>query len=279
MKPVFKYILISVSATLVVSYIVFSLWYFTRKHKEVVCTSFEIVLTDYDKMQLISQKDIAVMLDQNDLNPIGRSMKDICTESIEKQILENKMIKTAECFKSPTGTIHVSISQRCPKFRVVGFESYYIDTDRKPMPVSLNYAAYVPVVSGKITKSVAMTKMFDFVSFIVDNPFWSAQIEQINVRDDLKIELVPRVGDATILLGKLDDYETKLNKLYKLYEKGFNLIGWNRYKYIDLQYKDQVVCSKSDVKLTKPVKLVADTLLKSVTDTVLKKESFIAKKI
>lgn len=279
MKPVFKYILISISVTLVILYLVFSLWYFTGKQKEVVCTSFEIVLTDYDKMQLISQKDIAVMLDQKDLNPIGRSMKTICTESIEKRILENKMIKTAECFKSPTGTVHVSISQRCPKFRVVGFESYYIDNDRKPMPVSLNYAAYVPVVSGKITKSMAMSKMFDFVSYIVEDPFWNAQIEQINVRDDLKIELVPRVGDATILLGRLDNFETKLNKLYKLYEKGFNLIGWNRYKYIDLQYKDQVVCSKSDVKLSKPIKLVSDSVSNLVVDTVIKSKSFIAKKI
>lgn len=271
MKPVFKYILISLSAILVVLYLVFSLSYFSAKNKELVCTNFEIVLSDFDKIQLISQQDIAEMLDQNNLNPIGRSIKNICTEDIEVQILKNKMIKTVECFKSPSGTVHVRISQRCPKFRVVGFESYYIDTDRKPMPVSLNYAAYVPVVSGKITKSLAMGKMFDFVTYIVENPFWNAQIEQINVRDDLKVELVPRVGDATILLGNLDNYEIKLNKLHKLYKNGFNLIGWNRYKYIDLQYKDQVVCCKKDVKLIKPIKIVVDTLLKT--------DSIIAKKI
>jgi cell division protein FtsQ len=271
MKPVFKYILISISAILVILYLVFSLWYFSRKNKELVCTSFEIVLTDFDKIQLISQQDIAVILDQNSLNPIGRSMNDICSEDIEVQILKNKMIKTAECFKSPSGTVHVSISQRCPKFRVVGFESYYIDTDRKPMPVSLNYAAYVPVVSGKITKSLAMGQIFDFVTYIEENPFWNAQIEQIFVRDDLKIELVPRVGDATILLGNLDNFEMRLNKLHKLYINGFNVIGWNRYKYIDLQYKDQVVCSKMDVKLTKPIRIVVDTILKT--------DSIIAKKI
>ncbi|MEI7504622.1 MAG: hypothetical protein WCJ61_15195, partial [Paludibacter sp.] len=139
-------------------------------------------------------------------------------------------------------------TQRCPKFRVVGFGSYYVDADRKTMPVSQNYAAYVPVVSGRITVSMATGKMFDFITFLEENPFWNAQIEQINVRDDLKIELVPRVGDAIILLGKLDNYVAKLKKLNRLYTEGFKVIGWNRYKIIDLEYKDQVVCTKIGVE-------------------------------
>ena len=112
------------------------------------------------------------------------------------------------------------------------------------MPVSTNYAAYVPVVSGRVTISMASGKLFDFVGFVADDPFWNAQIEQINVRDDLKIELVPRVGDAIIMLGTLDNYASKLEKLKKLYARGFNVIGWNRYRMIDLQYKDQIVCDK-----------------------------------
>jgi cell division protein FtsQ len=201
-------------------------------------------MADSSNVHLITQADIAQILEQNDLNPLGKTIKYIRTESIEEILHKNPMIKVAECYKSPNGTVTIRILQRCPKFRVVGFGSYYIDIDRKPMPVSTNYAAYVPVVSGRVTVSMVTGKMFDFVSYIEDNPFWNAQIEQIFVREDMKIELVPRVGDTIIILGTLDNYQSKLEKLYKLYLKGFNVIGWNKYKFVDLEYKDQIVCSK-----------------------------------
>jgi cell division protein FtsQ len=160
------------------------------------------------------------------------------------------------------------VHQRTPKFRVIGIESFYVDTEKKWMPASPNFSAYVPIVSGRITKSMATGEMFDFVSFLEDNPFWNAQIEQIYVRDDLKIELVPRVGDAIIVLGKLENFKPKLEKLRKLYINGFNTIGWNRYSKIDLQYKDQVICTKIGLKET-PIKQV----------TAEKKDSIIPPKI
>jgi cell division protein FtsQ len=267
MKPIWKYILISFFTTLVLGYLVFSLWYFSGREKEKVCRNLEIVLADSANIQLITQTDIAQILEQNDLNPLGKTFKHIRTESIEEVLHKNPMINVVECYKTPSGSVTIKILQRCPKFRIVGFRSYYVDIDRKPMPISTNYAAYVPVVSGRITFSMASGIMFDFVTFIVDNSFWNAQIEQIYVRDDLKIELVPRVGDAIILLGTLDNYESKLEKLHKLYIKGFNVIGWNKYKVIDLQYKDQIVCSKV-IQKTDQTKMLVE-----------KKDSIIARKL
>jgi len=268
MKPIWKNIFIGFFTILVISYFVFSLWYFSGREKANVCKNLEIVLADSSNIQLISQKDVAQILEESDLNPLGKTIKFINTESIEDALHKNPMIKVAECYKTPTGTVTVRIEQRCPKFRVVGFGSYYIDIDRKPMPVSPNYAAYVPVVSGRVTVSMATGKMFDFITYIVDNPFWNAQIEQVYVRDDLKIELVPRVSDAIIVLGTLDNYQSKLEKLYKLYQKGFNVIGWNKYKVIDLQYKDQIVCSKTSQQIA-PTKEVKE----------VKKDSIIAGKL
>ena len=268
MKPIWKYILISFFTLLVLGYFVFSLRHFSGREKKIECRNLEIVMADSLNVQLITQKDIAQILEQNDLNPIGKTIRDVKTESIEDILRKNPMIKNVECYKTPSGTITIKIHQRCPKFRVVGFGSYYMDVDRKPMPVSTNYAAYVPVVSGRVTVSMCSGKMFDFVSYIVDNPFWNAQIEQIYVRDDKKIELVPRVSDAIIVLGTLDNYQSKLGKLYKLYQKGFNVLGWNKYKIIDLQYKDQIVCSKGSQK---------NSQLKVVSED--KKDSIIASKL
>jgi cell division protein FtsQ len=142
--------------------------------------------------------------------------------------------------------VYLFLQQRHPKFRLAGNENFYVDDEKNIIPVSYNDAARLPVVSGLVTKSMAKGELFDFVSYLEENPFWNAQIEQIYIRPDRKIELVPRVGTGIILLGNLKDYEKKLHKLKILYEKGFNEFGWNYYKTIDLQYENQIVCTKTD---------------------------------
>ena len=269
MKPVWKYILISFFSILVLGYLVFSIWQFSGRNQDKVCGQLVVVLDKNPGSQLITEKEVIQILEAKDLNPYGKTVKYIQTEAIENLLRKNPMVKRAECYKLPSGRVDIIIEQREPKFRVVGLGSYYIDSDRKPMPVSQNYAAYVPVVSGHVTVSMVTGKMYDFVLFLKENTFWNAQIEQIYVREDQKIELVPRVGDAIILLGTLDNYEKKLEKLHKLYQNGFNVIGWNKYKVIDLQYKDQVVCNKKE-NINIPLKVVVDSL---------KKVSIIAKKI
>jgi len=246
MKPTLKYIFILIGVLLVLAYLFLSLTNLTEKSNQKVCKRLEIELADSAKIQLLRETDIALMLELRDLNPVGKALKHIRTESIEDALRKNPMVKEAECYKTPSGIVHVRIVQRRPKFRVMGMENYYVDVDRKRLPISLNYAAFVPIVSGRVTKSMASSKLFDFVTFLEENPFWNAQIEQIYVRDDQKIELVPRVGDGIIVLGTLNDFALKLEKLRRLYVGGFNVIGWNRYKVIDLQYKDQVVCTKVD---------------------------------
>ena len=205
------------------------------------------------QFQLIKEKEITYLLNQKELNPIGRPLKKIRTESIEKLLRQNPLIKTAECHKTPSGLVHIKVHQRTPKFRIVGMESFYVDTEKKWLPANPNFSAYVPIVSGRITKSMATGEMFDFITYLEEHPFWNAQIEQIYVCDNLKIELVPRVGDYIISLGRLENHPSKLEKLRKLYLNGFATIGWNRYSRIDLQYKDQVICTKIGVKET-PVK-------------------------
>ncbi|MEI6753948.1 MAG: cell division protein FtsQ [Paludibacter sp.] len=275
MKPVWKNILISFFSLLVLGYIGFSLWQFSGRNQVMVCGQLVVIIDKNAECQLITEKEVVNILESKELNPIGKTVRDIQTESIEMILHKNPMIKSVECYKLPSGRVDIIIQQRVPKLRVVGLGSYYIDADRKPMPVSLNCAAYVPVVSGHVTVTMVTGKLYDFVMYLKDNTFWNAQVEQIYVREDQKIELVPRVGDAIILLGTLENYEKKLEKLHKLYKYGFNVIGWNKYKLIDLEYKDQIVCNKKE-EVKSPVKFVVDSLKKIDK---LKKDSIIAKKI
>jgi cell division protein FtsQ len=258
---------ISLFISLIVGYMGYAIWCFSDKDKDIVCKELNIVFTDKFNIELISKAEISKIIENKELNPLGSSFRKIHTESIEDLLLQNPMIKKVECYKTPSGKIQLEIEQRIPKFIIAGHECFYIDTERKIIPISLSNSYYLPVVSGRVTHSFAKGKLFDFVSFIEKNPFWNAQIEQIFVLDDLSIELIPRVGDAVIYLGKLENYEVKLNNLYQLYKQGFNVIGWNRFKRIDLQYKNQIVCLKNEAE---PKKLPVD-IVQSMDSIDLKK--------
>lgn len=236
-------ILIIVGIILASGYLLTSFVLFSER-KDVTCKG--LVLLNSEKLQLVKENDIIRFLEKNNLNPQGKKIADIQTEKIERVLQKNPMIKNVECYSTPSGTINVRIEERTPKFRVMSSENYYVDHERQTMPVSTNYAAYVPVVSGRLTKTFASTELFDFIDFLENDSFWKAQIEQIHVFDNQSIELITRIGDATVILGNLTDYKKKMKKLHKLYAKAFNEIGWNRYKTIDLRYKDQIVCTKSD---------------------------------
>jgi cell division protein FtsQ len=79
--------------------------------------------------------------------------------------------------------------------------------------------------------------------YIDKNDFLKAQIEQIYLNDEKEFELIPKIGNNTILFGDTEDMKEKFEKLIVFYRKGLNTIGWNKYKFINLKFKNQIVCS------------------------------------
>ena len=69
-------------------------------------------------------------------------------------------------------------------------------------------------------------------------------ILRINVLPGKEIELIPRVGNHIIYLGKLEHFEDKLGRLKTFYEKGLNQVGWNKYSRISLEFGNQIICTK-----------------------------------
>lgn len=235
----------SLAVGLVLTYLVFSLMAFRVDDRDIKCN--DLAITIHGKLQLLTEDEIHGVLNDIQLHPIGSSLNELYTNEIERFLEQNPVVKSARCFHTPDGQASLDLLLREPLFLVSGKENYYVDTEKKIMPVRVNRLAYVPLITGRVTRTMATGELFDFVKHIVQDPFWNAQIAQIHVRNDLKIELVPRVGDAIILLGKLDQYQEKLNKVLRLYTEGFNVMGWDNYSLLDLQYKDQIVATKKNL--------------------------------
>lgn len=229
---------------LVVLYLIFVYAIIPHHEQEPICTGIDIVIADSTDRKFTEVSTLMNRIKQKELIPTGRPLHTVSTQAIENCVLEYPILRDAVCYKTIDGRIHLDIRQRVPILRVATGENYFVDEDRQIMPDLASVAAYVPIVTGRVSKPFAQGELFDFVQYIEHNSFWSAQIEQIHVVSQKQIELIPRIGNQVIILGDLVDYERKLSKLKTFYTEAMNKTGWTPYKEIDLRFHGQVVCRK-----------------------------------
>ncbi len=240
-----KKILYITLAFLLLAYILYAVS-FPRNHLDGKnCNGVEVIIADTLKRHFIAGKDVLSMLKNAGLYPQGKPLKDIRTDLMEQKLEENKLIKKAQVYITAGGGVTVKVYQKIPLLRVMSVSGdYYVDTEGDIMPVTLQYAAYVPLVTGFVDKEFARKELSNLARFLQKNKFWDAQIEQIYVYPNKDLELTPRVGNHQILLGRIDQFEEKLENLRLFYEQALDKTGWNRYSMINLKFKNQIVCTK-----------------------------------
>lgn len=242
-----KKVLVIIGLCLLAGYLIFSAFYFQGKPKDGLCTGFEVdIKNSTAEDQFIESKDVEQFIKEKKLDPTGKLLKDINTNELEEAILANQLIKSASVFITNNGSVKASIVERKPILRVISSTggNYYIDSEGNKMPLSTRSSAYLHIATGNIKEDFAKTDLYNFALFLYDNKFWNAQIEQIVVQPNQDIKLIPRVGDHQIILGSLDGYEEKLDRLLAFYQNGLNETGWNKYSVINLKFDKQVVCTK-----------------------------------
>lgn len=237
-----KQIATCICAGLVCAYIVFCISYFSERRLNPVCNNFEVRFLDSHQRQFVSTSEMQQFIRRTGIKLEDEPISSQRCQQIEEHALQHPMIRKAKCYCSPDGTVHLRLQQRIPVFRVLGADNYYIDSDRRLMFTRTTTATYVPIVTGRVSQHLAQGELYDFVRWLEKDKFWSAQITQINIVDAEHIELIPRIGTGTIMLGNLSDYEKKLEKLQTLYTEGFSKFGWKEYKEIDLRFRGQIVC-------------------------------------
>ncbi len=252
---------------LVVSYLAVSLAFVSSRSHQVSCSSINIIIADSIENQFITKAEILKTLERHYSNLIGIPLKMINTHEIEDHLTSMQALKRVDAYKTLDGKLTIRVEQRKPMMRVINRygQSYYIDIEGEIVPLSSKYTSHVLVVNGNIIEpfeigskvrvmdwagdvmnehTPLICRLYDFARYVTNNNFWNAQISQVYVNSPTNIELIPRVGPHTVILGSLDGYEKKLEKLKLFYERALPEEGWNKYKEINLKYRNQIVCTK-----------------------------------
>jgi cell division protein FtsQ len=231
-----------------------------------VCNKVKVIVTDSTSRRFIRQGDIRDILKKNKKICIGDPLNKINTNDIEQMVLSNTIIKDCKVFTTVDGKINIEVNQREPIVRIIDGkgQSYYLDMDGSIINKSRRFTPRLLVVNGNIRTPFSLNKVenifdkrfdktairlrdiYTLANFINNDDFWNAQIEQLYVNSKGEFEMIPRVGPHIIILGDIEDYKAKFDKLWLFYNEGLNYVGWNQYQKINLKYKDQVVCTKTE---------------------------------
>ena len=236
----------------VAAYLVYTFFVMKPASEDEVCAEVMIIIDD-DQYNFVDSIMVEEMLKNADINPKGRRVKDIDMKEIEKTIVANPFVTDADCYHSSNGMevgkarLCIKVIQRVPVVLVLNDngEHYYVDAQGNLIESDSLYARNILVASGDISHNYASSSLAQLAQFVRQDPFWDNQIEQVYVEMNDKhkrvVTLIPRVGDHKIFLGDIDEYEKKLLRLRKFYEKGMPKVGWNKYSILNLEFDNQVV--------------------------------------
>jgi cell division protein FtsQ len=232
--------------------IVVSLGFSSREQHSLICSGVAINISDSTSSRFVCGDDIDLWIKKNHPGVYGALFDSIDIRGIEEELEKLEAVKEAVVFKAINskdtidgGTLVIEISQREPVFRVFTRTlDYYVDRDGEIINWSPRYTSRAILVIGDVKRDFARESILPMVQYIVDDPFWKAQVDHIFVSGDGELKLMPMVGDHEILFGKSDNFKIKLRNLKKLYVDGFRNGGWTKYKTINLKFENQIVCTK-----------------------------------
>ena len=234
----------------IAAWFVVILGFVSGEANQVLCNRIEVVLSDTVHMRFVTKSDIRALFRSDGMELQGYPVSEINIREMESMLEENAYIKDAEVSTDITGRMEVRIEQRVPLVRIMprGSRGFYLDTERKKMPLSDQFTPHIMLLSGYLGEGDVQEEQLEeihrFCSYVSGHPLWGDQIVQIYRNRKGEYELIPRVGAHQILLGSMEMWEKKLRNLELLYEQGFPKFGWNTYGIINLKYTNQVICTK-----------------------------------
>lgn len=227
-----------------VAYLVYAFFHVNAEKSNSVCQNVTIEITDSVRVGFITRQEVQRILERSKLYPLGKKVAEVNGQQIEDRLMKNPFISKVVCYKSGT-QIYITVQQRLPVMRVMASngDDYFLDSAGKVLP-RLNYAADLVVATGNITPDYAKKYLVRIGSHLQRDPFWNDQIEQINVDSRGNVEMVPRVGNQIIYVGKPVNMFQKFKHLRAFYNKVAGEVGWNKYSRINVEYANQIICTK-----------------------------------
>ena len=164
-------------------------------------------------------------------------------KEMEFLLESNDMIKSAQVYLTVNGEVRAKVEQKRPIARVASDDVFYIDEDGFRMPLSSQHSARVPLAYG-IVDEADLETVYKVALTVYKDSFLKTYVTEIHQNENKEISLKLRLLDFEVLVGTLDNLEIKLQNLKAFYQKAKKDTMLDVYKSVNLQFENQVVCTK-----------------------------------
>ncbi len=213
-------------------------------------------LNQVDGHHFLTKRDVMGYLTNEGADPVrGNDYAEVDFRRLEGRLRQHGLVKNCQVARDLQGNLLVTVEQPRPVARLVtngdgprSASGQYISEEGRFFPVSMNYTARVPILTGtffeknRSLQSQRNRPLLDLLVLLQNEPFWRAQIAELAVDEQGDVTMWPQVGGHRIELGPPTNVDAKLRKLKLFYTDVLPAKGWNYYSRVNVQYRNQIVC-------------------------------------
>jgi len=192
----------------------------------------------------VTPETVNKLLIENKRDASSIRKDEVDLNKIEKTLDAQEMIEKSDVFVSIDGVLKAVVKQKTPVARVFdGQRSFYIDYKGGRMPLSDNFSARVPLVSGTINDK-NNDDLATLFRLIYDDVFLKKNIIAIQIMPNGSLKMFNRNYNYFIDFGRIINVEQKFGNYKAFFQKAVLDSSLYKYKKIDLRFTEQVVCTK-----------------------------------
>ncbi len=230
-----------IKAILVIGVVIFLFGFAEKRNNTRKVESFEVEFNDLEDLY-VTEEAVNKLLIQNKVavTSVGKETLDL--NRVEAVLNKHEHIENAEVFVTLNGVLKTNITQRKPIGRILENGNFYVDRFGEKMALSQFYSARVPVVTG--VGQEMLKEVFPILDYISKDDFLTRHITAVKRKSGGVYELEVRQMDFSLFFGEVDNINQKFNNFKAFYKKAHKDQLLNTYNVVDLQFGNQVVCTK-----------------------------------
>jgi cell division protein FtsQ len=219
-----------------------------------LCRGLEVEINGGDKAMFLNKKDLVSMLENEGLKNLQKKkITSVDLLKMETVLRRNNWIKDVQIYFDNNQVLRLRIRERQPVARLftLSGNSYLIDSSGVQMAISERNVFRLPVFTGypgerfgSRRDSALDREIRNLAVFLNQDPFWSCQIQEVNIRPAKTFGMTPLIGNQVIEFGDGSDYENKFHRLFVFYKNVITQTGFEKYTGLNLAYANQVIATR-----------------------------------
>lgn len=258
MNRTLRYILIAIAAAALAACFTVSYVAGVQARRPIVCKGIRIEVLDSAQNSFVTGEDISKFVRKSCGELVGEPLDSIDLVKVEKAVDSRSAVLKSEAYVTRDSILNIKVTQRRP---VVRFQKkdggFYADAEGYIFPLQSTYASHVQIIDGDIPLAANsgykgditdpkekewFKSVMNVVNYMESSKLWKGKIVQISVDSKGNLTLIPREGNERFLFGQPHSLAEKFSKMERYYTTIVPEKGSNRYKRVDVRFKDQIVC-------------------------------------